>query len=280
MRWLQMKNHFVRSSLARAFKLTPTVVFLTVSGLAAAQSLTQSQTAAVSNLSLSSGAIKNQVALGTAYSNAIASAANNGTIVDDNGYQRAVISEAQRTAYNTTLAVFKASSFYSAQQLLQAASNEAKTQMQTAITELATASAELQKAAQVHQTLSNVSDVPTAKAAQAAVQAAGLSSEITTQQVAAYNTSLANVNSYASQTAAFMRAAQNQTIVGNVDNFASMYGKNIEYATAGFLYASGTIAVSWADGLSVVQNGVLNQWKSSADQFYPATGPVTSARER
>lgn len=280
MPWFQKLNRSARSSSGQVFKSTLTAVFLTASGLAVAQSLTQSQTAVVSNLSLSSGAIKSQITLGTAYSNAIASAANNGTIVDPAGYQRSTITEAQRTAYNAALSTFNNTSFYSAQQLLQAASNEAKTNMQTAIADLANAAADLHKVSQVHHHLSTITDAPTAKAAQAVVQSTGLHTEVTAQHVAAYNTSLANVNSYASQTAAFMRAAQSQNITGNVDTFASQYGKNLDYATAAFAYATGSISVAWADGLSVVQNGVLNQWKANADQFYPAAGLVTSVKER
>ena len=74
-----------------------------------------------------------------------------------------------------------------------------------------------------------------------------------------------------------MRAAQSQNITGNIDTFTSQYAQNLDYATASFAYASGAIAVSWNDGLSIVQNGVMNQWKASADQFYPQPAPQTNS---
>jgi len=270
-------NRFARFPLGRAFKSILAAACLIVSAQAAAQSLTQSQNQAVTNLSTASGAIKTQVSLGTTYSNAIAAASQNGTIVDPVGDSRSIVTETQRNTYNSAISTFNATSFYSAQQMLQAASLQAKTNMQTAITDLAAAAADLQKAAQVNQMLSTVTDAPTAKAAQTAITAAGLSTEITAAQVAVYNSSLANVNTYASQTAAFMRAAQSQKITGNIDTFTSQYGQNLDYATASFAYASGAIAVSWNDGLSIVQNGVMNQWKASADQFYPQPAPQTNS---
>jgi len=240
---------------------------------ASAQALNPTQQQVINNLNASSTAIKGQVALGARYAAGFTTAAVNGTIVDPAAYQVATVSEAQRTAYNSSMTAFTNTNYSMASQffLTNAKSNVAA--MQASISQLATASAELQKAATVNQMLQSVTDAPTARATQTAITSAGLSSEITGAQVAAYNTSLASVNSYASQAAAFFKAADSVQLTTNVDNFAKQYNKDLAYAAAGFNYATGTLSVAFGDGLAIAQSGALNAYKQSSEGFYnTATG--------
>lgn len=251
------------------------VLFLTDSAPANAQSLTTSQQTAVSNLSSSSLAIKNQLATGAAFSAGFSAAASSGTIVDPNAYTTATITEQQRTAYNTSLSTFNGTDFYTARQfLLQQAAN-ATANMQTAISSLATATVDLQKAVVVNQMLSSVSDAPTARATQSAIAASGLNTEISSAQVSAYNTSLASVNSYASQAASFFQAANNTTITTNIDNFKATYSKDLSqaYATTGYNSANPYVTVGWGDGLAIGHSGLLQQYTQSSESFYAGNNP-------
>jgi hypothetical protein len=222
----------------------------------------------VNNLISASGDIKGQIALGTSYSTALASAASSGTIVDPTAWRSAQITDAQRTSYNMASAVFGTTNFNGSRQFLeqQAASNIAS--MQTSISALATATVDLQKVVTVNQMVSAITDVPTARTTQTAILNAGLGGGITEQQVAAYNTSLANVNSYASQAALFMRAAQNQTLTSNVDHFVNTYAKDLNYVTATAAYENTAITLAWADGLQITQQGMLNNFQKSNSDFY------------
>lgn len=120
----------------------------------------------------------------------------------------------------------------------------------------------------VNQMLASITDVPSAKVTQTAILNAGLSTEVTGSQVTAYNASLANVNSYASQAALFMRAAQNQTLTQNVDNFVNTYGKDLNYVQTTAAYANTAITLAWSDGLQITQEGMLNQFTQGANTFY------------
>ena len=255
--------------LPSACELMMAVLCLIGIAPANAQSLTKDQQAVVSNAQASSAAIKAQIALGAQYSAALSSAAGTGTIVDPNAHTKAAITDQQRTTYNAALSTYQGTNFYTAQQFLkdQAASNV--TQMQQAISSLAAATVDLQKVVSVNQALQNVGDVPTAKQAQQVLSSVVVGTEVTTQQMSNYNTSLAQVNSYASQAAAFMRASGEVTITQPLDKFVKQYGKGLEYAGAVFTYANAGVVVGWADGARFqVDNTVLDKYTQSGDSFY------------
>jgi hypothetical protein len=263
---LSLTNRFARLLSAVVFNLMVLALCLSVSASAFGQ-LTTSQQTAVTNLQQTSVAIKNQLVLGTAYSSGLASAADTGTIVNPQAYTQATITEAQRTAYNTAMTTFSTTSFYNAAQFFQDRANATKLQMQTAISDLAAATVDLQKVVAVNQTVASITDPKTARAAQQTIQNAGLGTAVTSEQMTAYNQSLSDVNTYSSQTAAFMRAANSAAITGNVDNFAAQYGKDLAYATTAFSYANSSIAVAWGE-LVLTQEGVLAPYKQSSESFF------------
>ena len=237
---------------------------------ASAQTLLPNQRQVVNNLSAASETIKGQLALGSRYSVALSSAATGGTIVDPNAWQAAAISEGQRTTYNSAARTFNTANFNGSRQYFETQASNNLSNMRTSISDLAAATVDLQKVVQVNQMVSAITDVPTAKATQTAILNAGLSSDVTSGQVAAYNTSLANVNSYASQAALFMRAAQNVTLTSNVDNFVNTYAKDLNYVTTAAAYANTAITLAWQDGMQIKQEGMLNQFTQGANEFYTA----------
>jgi hypothetical protein len=263
------------SRLASWLAATMAALCLIASGQASAQNLTTNQQSSVTNLINASSDIKKQVAIGTAFSAGFAAAAANGTIVDPSAYQYATISEQQRTAYNTSMSTFSATDFYTAKQFLQQQAAVATANMQDSISSLASAAVDLQKAATVNQMMSAITDAPTAKSTQTAIATAGLNTEVTTQQVSAYNTSLASVNSYASQAATFFRAANNTNITGSIDTFKATYNKDLSqaYAVAGYNSANPYVTVGWQDGLSIGQAGMMTQYTQSSEAFYQANDP-------
>jgi len=208
--------------------------------------------------------------LGLGLSNALSVSASNGTIVDPNAYSLAIITEQQRQAYNTSLNTFQTTSFYNAQQFFKDQATTAINQMQQSISFLASNAVELQKAATVHQMVSGVGDSVQAKQVQTAIAASGLSSEIRADTVANYNYSLASVNSYATQAAAFFRAADNQQLTSTVDLLKTNYGKDLAYAGAHFVYGDARMLVGWADGFSISMGPVLDAYQQSSQSFYQA----------
>jgi len=247
---------------------TTLALFLTVSAPASAQTLLPNQRQVVNNLTSASDTIKGQLSLGARYSTALAAAATNGTIVDPTAYQTATISEGQRNTYNSAARAFNTANFNGSRQYFetQAATNLAS--MRTSISDLAAATADLQKVVQVNQMMASITDVPTAKATQTAILNANLSTDVSSGQISAYNTSLANVNSYASQAALFMKAAQNTTLTANVDNFVNTYAKDLNYVTTTAAYANTAITLAWQDGMQITQEGMLNQFMQGANAFY------------
>lgn len=244
------------------------VLFLTDSGRANAQSLTTSQQSVVNNLSASSYDLKSQITLGLRSSTNLGIASGNGYIVDPNAWTSAAITEQQRANYNLALSTFQTTSFYNAQQFFsdQAAANRA--QMQQSIGQLATAAVDLQKVVQVNQLLQSVTDAPSAKATQTAIASSGLSTEVTGQQVAAFNTSLANVNDYASKAATFLSAANNVTITSTVDLAAANYNKTLYNASAAYSYSNDIFNVAFEGGGGVGFQGFFTDRQVSASQFF------------
>lgn len=241
---------------------------LIVSGQASAQTLLPNQRQVVTNLTSASDTIKGQLALGVRYSSGLSTAATTGTIVDPTAWQTAAISEAQRNTYNSAARAFNVANFNGSRQYFETQASNNLANMRNSISDLAVATADLQKVVQVNQMVAAITDVPTAKATQTAILNAGLSSDVTGSQVAAYNSSLANVNSYASQAALFMRAAQNTTLTTNVDNFVNTYAKDLNYVTTTAAYANTAITLSWQDSMQITQEGMLNQFTQGANAFY------------
>jgi hypothetical protein len=261
-------NRSNRSLSPLAFVLMMAALFLTVSGQASAQTLMPSQRQVVTNLTNASGDIKGQLALGTRYSAALSTAANSGTIVEPTAYQTATISEAQRTTYNSAALAFNSTNFNGSRQYFETQASNNLANMRASIADLAAATVDLQKVVSVNQMVSAITDVPTARVTQTAILNAGLGSEVSAQQVSAYNSSLANVNSYASQAALFMRAAQNVTLTSNVDTFVNAYAKDLNYVQTTAAYANTSITLAWADGLQITQEGMLNNFTQGASSFY------------
>lgn len=251
-----------------AFVLMMAALCLTAIAPASAQTLMPSQRLVVNNLTSASSDIKGQLALGTKYSTSLATAASGGTIVDPTAYQAATISETQRTTYNSATLAFNSTNFNGSRQFFETQASNNLASMRNSIADLAAATVDLQKVVTVNQMVSAITDVPTAKVTQTAILNAGLGSEVTSSQVAAYNVSLANVNSYASQAAHFMRAAQNQTLTQNVDNFVNTYAKDLNYVQATATYANTAITLAWQDGLQITQEGMLNQFTQGSNAFY------------
>jgi hypothetical protein len=251
---------------------------LIASAQASAQSLTTSQQTAVSNLQGTSLTIKSQVSLGLGISAGLATSANTGTIVDPTAYQAGQITEQQRLDYNASLSTFRTTDFYNAQQFFRDQAANSIVQMQQAITALSNSAVELQKAATVNQMVSGITDAAQAKQVQGVVNnSPTLSSEIGAATVGNYNSSLAQVNSYATQAASFFQAANNTQLTNTVDLTKTNYGKDLAYAGAYFAYGESRMLLGWADGFNFSVSPVLDEYKQSSADFYQANNLMLGA---
>lgn len=257
-----------RSLLARTLAPMMAVLSLIASAQASAQALTQSQQATVSNLTAASGDLRSRITLGVASTANFSTAANAGFIVDPNAWRAAEITEQHRTAYNSALSTFNNANFYTAQQFLNDQAAASRAQLQQSISSLSAAAVDLQKAVTVNQMVSAISDSPTARSTQTAIAASGLGTEVQQSQVAAFNSSLSMVNSYATQTAAFLSAAKNTTITGSIDLAASNYNKPLYAATASYGYANDAMIVAFDQMSAVGFQGMLAGNQLTAQQFF------------
>jgi hypothetical protein len=205
--------------------------------------------------------------MSSAYSSGLTAAASTGTIVDPTAYTRAAITEQQRAEYNAALSTYKGTDFYTAQQFFQHQAAIQGANLRLAVDQLAAATVDLQKTIAVNQQLQGATDTVSAKAVQNIITNSGIGTEVSANQLAAFNGSLGLVNGAATQAAAFLRAANSVQITQNTDAMKQAYGGNLAYAGASFDYATGALAVSWA-GMTFMQNGVLDQFKQSSESFY------------
>ena len=265
MRYFRNSNPY---PLAAWAVTTILVLCLTSTDSANAQSLTPTQQTVVTNLQDASNAIKTQISLGLASTANYTTAASGGYIVDPTAYTSATISTAQTQAYNQALSTFQNTSFYNAQQFLQDKAQENIGLMQNAIHDLSIAAVELQTAATVNQVVSGVTDSTTAQAAQAAIANSGLNTEITGTQVAAFNSSLQMVNTYASQAGAFFASAKNQVITSNIDLAASNYNKSLYTASAAYTYSQDYLNVQFDPTYSIGFSGFTTDRQIAAIDFY------------
>lgn len=225
----------------------------------------------MNNLATSSNALKQQINIGIVAANTAASGANSGQILQPGALDNFTITEQQRTNYNTALTTYKSTNFSTAQQFLVDQANLAKGQMQTAIDQLAAAAVDLQKVTQVNQLMATVQDVPSASAAKLVLQNTGIGTEVTTQQVAAYNQSLASVNEYATKTGAFFAAANNQQIVSNLDMTANNYNRDLYSATATYAYNNDVLNVQFTQNVNMTFTGFMTLQQQSAEAFMNQT---------
>lgn len=219
------------------------------------------------------------MSLGLGIGSSLATSANNGTIVDPTAWQAGTITEQQRLAYNSSLSTFRTTDFYNAQQFFRDQAANTIGQMQQAITALSNSAVELQKAATVNQMVAGITDSTQAKQVQSVVNnSPSLSSEIRAETVGNYNSSLASVNSYATQAASFFQAANNTQLTNTVDLMKTNYGKDLSYAGAHFAYGDSRMLIGWADGFSFAVSPVLDAYKQSSSDFYQANNLLIGAQ--
>lgn len=219
------------------------------------------------------------MSLGLGIGSSLATSANNGTIVDPTAWQAGTITEQQRLAYNSSLSTFRTTDFYNAQQFFRDQAANTIGQMQQAITALSNSAVELQKAATVNQMVAGITDSTQAKQVQSVVNnSPALSSEIRADTVGNYNSSLASVNSYATQAASFFQAANNTQLTNTVDLMKTNYGKDLSYAGAHFAYGESRMLIGWADGFSFAVSPVLDAYKQSSADFYQSNNLMVGAQ--
>jgi len=245
-----------------------TLLSLTALGTVNAQALNTNRSNVVINLQNSSLELTNQINKALAASANMSVAAYNEYIVDPNAYQSSVITYQQQQAYNDALSQFQGTEFYTAKDLLQDSGAGAIYQMQIAINNLATAAVQLQTVAIVNDIVNGVNDVPTANSAQKVLESAGLDTQVTTEQVDNFNSSLQMVNAYASQAGAFFSASKNESITSSVDLTALNYNKSIYTASTSYTYGTDSLSITFADSYSMSFDGLLTSSRIDADTFY------------
>lgn len=206
-----------------------------------------------------------------------------GGIAPDNTVDAAYITQEQADAYN--LAVQTLDTSINAQEFFTAQADQSRQQLDAAIGSFvgaATAIIEVTVVNNMAQEAANSGDTAMAAEVQAYVTENNVTLE--TQEIDAYNDSLASVEAAAQSTAAFTAVAADASLTDAADQAALDAGVNYSTANAAFFdSANGLVSVDFANASLVVALDVTGYFKTveeiyaqgETDSFY-TTGPTAN----
>jgi hypothetical protein len=186
--------------------------------------------------------------------------APDGTV--DSGY----ISTEQMDAYNTSLSVVSAMTYYDASAYLDEMANAAIDNMNTAIDSFVQATMVIVTVLAVNEmaeTAQSTGDVKDAQALQDFM--GGNDVELTQAEIDSYNSSLTDVEGYAQDAAAYFATASNDDFVSELNSASDQYGNSFVSAQSTFDSATGYLTVEWANASVSID---LNAYYKSIEDIY------------
>lgn len=190
--------------------------------------------------------------------------AGNGGIVETGTVTQFQITQEQMNAYNGALQEVKDAVYYNTRMLFEDKHEEAMTNLAAAVDVFTVAAQEIAKVDAV----ADVAETADTPEEQVAMQEFIATSdvELTQQEVAAYNDSLADIETHSQEAAAFLQAANNTFITDTSDNHAKDFNVSTINATASYTATNDTLRLIWAaDHQISFHNFFSNDFKASAD---------------
>lgn len=214
-------------------KLIPAVC-LSVS-VAHANSLTDPNQAVVDRLATESGNVSNQLAVGQSFVTTAVQAAGQPALIGADAYRDALISDALQDSYNSAMADFMNTDFYSAQEHLQEMAEIAGANLDQSVDNFVEASAVIEVVTRINQQAQQVSNTVEAEALQDYAVAQGADQGITDAQQDNYNEALAEVSTAAREFATYKAASVDSHMIEHMNQFADQYGADMNYAQTSIL---------------------------------------------
>lgn len=167
-------------------------------------------------------------------------------------------------SYNEALQAVKNATFYNAKMMFEDKHEEAMDNLSLAVDSFVVATEAIAEVVAVNDMAVEADTVEEQLAVQSFIQTNDV--EITQAEVAAYNTSLDDVEGYAQQAAAFLQASQNDYITSATDNEAQSYNNNSYQAVVSYNAANDHLNIAWQSGYSHGYVGFFNaEFKTAED---------------
>lgn len=190
--------------------------------------------------------------------------AGSGGIIDTNTVVQYQITQEQLDAYNGALQEVKDAVYYNTRMLFEDKHEEAMTNLSAAVDVFTVAAQEIAKVDAVAEVASTADTVEEQVAMQDFIATGDV--ELTQQEVAAYNDSIADIETHSQEAAAFLSAANNQFITDTGDKHAQDFNISTINATASFNATNDTLRLIWAVDQQISFHGFFsNDFKASAD---------------
>lgn len=189
-----------------------------------------------------------------------------GGIAPDGTVNSGYISTEQMDAYNTSLSVVSAMTYYDASAYLDEMANAAIDNMNTAIDSFVQATMAIVTVLAVNEmaeTAQSTGDVKDAQALQDFM--GGNDVELTQGKIDSYNASLTDVESYAQDAAAYFAAGSNSEYVAELNSASDQYGNSFMSAQSAFDSATGYLTIEWANASVSID---LNAYYKSIADIY------------
>lgn len=223
------------------------------------------------DLKTAAEAIEAQLALANNLAGSLHNYGHSTWVVEDGVVDPALIDQAMVSAYNDAITNVLSTSYLTAADVLL-------DQHSTAINNLHTAIDNLVVATSVLATVSVVADMAasadtTQEQLQIKAALATTDMTITQAEVSDFNNALVSVNTYATQAGAFLSAANNTSITGAIDSFASTNNATVAaYTAISYTQNIDQMIIMWEGNLSMSFSGYNIDNTISAETIYSQAG--------
>ena len=216
-------------------------------------------------------AIEAQLALASNLSGSLSTYSSTGYVVEDGVTDAALINQTMVNAYNAAITNVLSTSYLTAADVLLDQHTLAMTNLNTAIDNLVAATAVLATVSAVADMAESADTTQEQLQVQAALATTDMT--ITQAEVNDFNNALVSVNTYATQAGAFLAAANNTSITGAIDNFASANNATVAaYTAISYTQNIDQMIIMWEGNLSMAFSGYNTDNTISAETIYAQAG--------
>lgn len=223
------------------------------------------------DLKTAAEAIEAQLALANNLAGSLHSYGHSTWVVEDGVVDPALIDQTMVNAYNDAITNVLSTSYLTAADVLLDQHNTAINNLHTAIDNLVVATSVLATVSAVADMAASADTTQEQLQVQAALATTDMT--ITQAEVSDFNNALVSVNTYATQAGAFLAAANNTSITGAIDSFASANNATVAaYTAISYTQNIDQMIIMWEGNLSMAFQGYNTDNTISAETIYSQAG--------
>jgi len=226
----------------------------------------QSQTDTVQDLINASASIISTVDQGHYAVQGLSYYAGVGGIAPTNTIDQAILTQEQMNSYNAALAAVTSAVYYNTQTLLQDAHETEMVQLESAVDDFVAATTSMITVVNVFEMASEADTVQEQQQMQDYITDNNV--QLTQTQVDNYNTSLDSVQTHAINAAAFLAAANNESLTSANDQVAEGYNYNISQMNVAYNAVQDSITFYYNDQAFHAMYGFLTNSMKSLEDIY------------